>query len=289
MTLREKSKQTNLNRIGVEYPAQNKDVLKKMKQTTFERHGVEYCMQSEVIREKAKQTNLERHGVEYSSQREDVKEKIRKTLLERYGVENVMFVPEFVEKAIRNMFRVKIYKLPSGKEIKLQGYEPFAMDYLFEVWNLSESQITSGAGNVPEIHYNDLDIGKDHRYYTDIFIPHKNLCIEVKSLYTLFQQDYIKNLLKHRATIDAGYIHVIWVFDRKGNRLFKHTNETLRQLVLDNFREKRNEFLKPAWKEYISGWERLRKARYIAKHTRKRALREAAQHFLILHDDEFNQ
>ena len=63
-------------------------VKEKLKQTCLEKYGVEYILQSKEIREKSKQTCLEKYGVEFSAQADVVKEKIKQTCLKRYGVPN---------------------------------------------------------------------------------------------------------------------------------------------------------------------------------------------------------
>ena len=85
-----KIKQTMMERYGVEYAMQSKEVKTKSKQTMMERYGVKHAMQSEDVKTKSKQTMMERYGVEYAMQSEDVKTKIKQTCMERYGVENAM-------------------------------------------------------------------------------------------------------------------------------------------------------------------------------------------------------
>ena len=75
----------------------------------------------------------------------------------------------------------KTYTFPSGKEIQVQGYEPFALNELIQI--LSEDDIINGCSNVPTIAYAD-DEGKPHKHFPDIFIPSQNKCIEVKSTWT---------------------------------------------------------------------------------------------------------
>ena len=49
-------------------------------------------------------------------------------------------------------------------------------------------------------------------------ITDQNLCVEVKSTYTLgVKKD--KVLIKHQAVKALGYLCEIWVYDNKGNRL----------------------------------------------------------------------
>jgi hypothetical protein len=55
----------------------------------------------------------------------------------------------------------------------------------------------------------------------DIFIPSKNLCIEVKSLWTLKK---VKSniFIKQKTAKELGYNYEIWVYDSKGNKIETH-------------------------------------------------------------------
>jgi len=124
----------------------------------------------------------------------------RKNSLKKYGVEHPMQVTSIAAKLCNN-YKYKTYKLPSGKVIKLQGYEPQAMDILLTTYK--ESEILTDRCDVPEIWYK-TDDGKKHRYYPDIYIPKDNLIIEVKSDWTL--NKYIDiNILKMEACINTNH------------------------------------------------------------------------------------
>ena len=95
----DKTKQTCLNKYGVtnifqtdvvcdkRIQAMKSDIVKeKRKQTNIERFGTENVFASEVIKQKIKETNLERYGVEYTSQNQDILNKIQATNLDKYGV-----------------------------------------------------------------------------------------------------------------------------------------------------------------------------------------------------------
>ncbi len=81
---REKAKITNIEKYGVEYPSQNKNIKDKVKKTLIEKYGVENIFQSDEIKSKIKETNLEKYGVEYISQSNDIKSKVKETNLEKY-------------------------------------------------------------------------------------------------------------------------------------------------------------------------------------------------------------
>lgn len=118
--VREKSKQTWLNKYGVENSSYDrrviemrsktqreryggvgfasKELMNKTKKTNLERYGYEYAFQNPEIQERQKQTCLERYGVESSFAAEEVKEKIKQTNLEKYGVENPGWTEESQQK-----------------------------------------------------------------------------------------------------------------------------------------------------------------------------------------------
>ena len=213
----DKMRETNLEKYGVEYGNQSEEVKDKIRKTNMEKYGFEYGLQSEEVKEKRRLSNLEKYGFENPLQRADVKEKIRKTNLEKYGVEHSMQNPEIMEKSIKMSYYLKDYILPSGNIIKIQGFEHYALDELFEKENINENNIVTGCQNVPSIWYND-SFGKKHRHFVDIYLPLQNRCIEVKSTWTFQKQKEIV-LLKLNAAKKLDYFYEIWVYDNKGNKV----------------------------------------------------------------------
>ena len=106
----EKTRQTNIERYGVDNPSKSKEVQEKIKRTNIERYGVDNPMKndkikqrlisdmidkyggvgwsSDEIRKKAKTTNIERYGVNNPFESKEIQEKIKQTNIERYGVDN---------------------------------------------------------------------------------------------------------------------------------------------------------------------------------------------------------
>jgi hypothetical protein len=257
---KEKGKQTCLEKYGVQYATQNKEIKEKRANTNIELYGSANTFQVEEFKEKSRQTCIEKHGVEYSMQNKEIKEKSKKTCLEKYGFEYALHNTEIMEKMKKNNmakygfehvlqveeirekgkqtnilkfgfpypmqnkevmakysslhYKRKTYILPSKKEISIQGYEHFALDELLKTYN--EDDIITGNENVPTIWYECNDIR--HRHYVDIFIPNENLCIEVKSTWTLeCKKDNV--FIKQSAAKDLGYKYEIWVYDNKGNKI----------------------------------------------------------------------
>ena len=87
LTLLDKCKQTNLKKLGVEYPAQSIEIQNKMKQTCVDRYKVESFSQTEEFNKKYKLTNLRHFGVEYPAQSIEIQNKMKKTCVDRHGYE----------------------------------------------------------------------------------------------------------------------------------------------------------------------------------------------------------
>jgi hypothetical protein len=213
--IKQKKIDTCMKNHGVSYPCQSEQIKERMKDTCIEKYGVSNPSQSEQIKQKKNDTCMKNYGVENPFQSPEIKEIMKDTSMKKYGVEYPMQNPEISEKSMLNSYNYKNYILPSGKIINYQGYENFAIEHFIKA-GVSEENILNDRTSVPEVWYEYG--GKRRRYYVDIFIPEQNLCIEVKSTYTLgVKKD--KVLIKHKAVKALGYLCEIWVYDNKGNRL----------------------------------------------------------------------
>jgi len=192
----------------------NKTRIIKFENTIIEKYGVNSVFKLPEIQEKIKATNLQKRGVDHSSQCKEVKDKRKNTCLEKYGFHNAMQNPEIALKNLNSCLNPKEYTLPSGNKIQVQGYEPLALDILINEWKVEEENIITERTKVPEIWWKDKG-DKSHRYYTDIFIPSKNLIIEVKSTWTYkIEKDITQRKLL--SANDLGYNTLLLVFnDRK--------------------------------------------------------------------------
>ena len=209
--IKKKRKLLLLNKYNVENISQLDDVKNKKKIASNIKYGVDYPLQHNKVKEKREETNIERYGVKNQFQIDNIKEKIIKTNLEKYGVEHVSQSQEIQEKIQKNSKKFKLYKMPSGIERKVQGYEPFALDILIQTYN--EEKIKTDRKDVPRIKY--IVNEKNKYYFPDIFIPHENKIIEVKSTWTYkCKTDNINQ--KKEACIAQGYNYEIWCFNDKG-------------------------------------------------------------------------
>jgi hypothetical protein len=195
------------------YPMQNLLTQQKSKETSLKNWGTEYPSQSQEFKNKIKETSLKNWGTEYPSQSKEIKLKKENSCIKKYGVKNPIQNAMIAERAL-NGFYVKEYIFPSGNIIKCQGYENYALDDLIQNENINEELILTSRIDVPNIWYNDIN-GKKHKHYVDIFIPSQNLCIEVKSEWTI-KLTTSNVFLKQNAAKEQGYKYEIWVYNKKG-------------------------------------------------------------------------
>ena len=168
-------------------------------------HGVDNIQNLSYVKDKIKKTNLEKYGCEYASQSEDVKDKIKKTMLEKYGVDHPMKNSEIFNRAQKSSYKHIKYK---DTELHYQGkYELDFIEYCIE----NDIHIKNG----PTIKY--FLNSKDRRYFSDFYIPEKNLIVEVKSTYT-FNDDYEENIAKKQYSIKSGF-NFLFIIDKDYSQL----------------------------------------------------------------------
>lgn len=81
----QKTKQTNLDRIGCEWPTQNKDVRDKVKNTVKLKYGVDNVFKSTETKNKIKKTNIKKYGVDNYAKTIECKNKINLTSVLKYN------------------------------------------------------------------------------------------------------------------------------------------------------------------------------------------------------------
>lgn len=106
-------------------------------------------------------------------------------------------------KQLESSYKSKDYKLPSGKIVKVQGYENQALDMLLERYDESDLiiQDIEIEEKIGKIEYK-MD-GKNYRYYPDFYIIPENKIIEVKCKFTLNHNKNL-NIAKMNACIESG-------------------------------------------------------------------------------------
>ena len=97
-SMKDKSKQTCLEKYGTEFASQSEEFKEQSRKTCLVKYGTEYSIKSKNNIEKTKQTCLEKYGVDHYSKSTDFKEKFKNTCQERYGVNAPAQCPEIYQK-----------------------------------------------------------------------------------------------------------------------------------------------------------------------------------------------
>lgn len=223
---KEKIVNTNREKLGVDYPQQNKEVKAKTNKTNIERYGFNYAFNTPETYEKIRTTHTINHGCPYPLQSKLIQEKADKSILEIYNVDKPLL-----------SYNRKQYTLPSGKIVNVQGYENIVLDYLLKedhiVFNRPIKEIELILGNdIRKFKYTD-HTGKNRIYYPDIsiringnFIIQENYdtywshyldlyeYIEVKSVYT-YNRDPKTNYEKWKTVAMTGNFIRIFIYTNK--------------------------------------------------------------------------
>lgn len=163
---------------------------------------------------KANKAILDKYGVDNISKVDYIQAKKIQTSLANHGYEHPMQNPEIAERSAKRALTSKDYVLPSGKIIKVQGYENLALDLLLQTYREEEFEFEKS--KMPEYWYFDDSQGKYRRYFPDFWIPKYNLIIEVKSDYT-YNLEKMINDIKRKTVEYCGQNFKLIMFDRKFN------------------------------------------------------------------------
>lgn len=201
---------------------------KKSIKETFDKKYGGHPMKTDVTKKRLKESVYNKYGYDnimkyYSINNmikspfrlDSTKNKIKKTFNLKYGG-HPMQSDESFERNLKSRVKFKNYILPSGKNIKLQGYELFAIEYLLNKYN-EDNIIYDVSGINKEIGFIYYEHnGKSRKYYPDFYIRSENKIYEVKSIWT-YKANIEKNILKRRTCEDKGIKFEFLIFDHKGN------------------------------------------------------------------------
>ncbi len=99
----------------------------------------------------------------------------------------------------------KTYILPSGENLKVQGYEDDFLNYVFNKTKIEENEFNFKKRLKIELSENDV---KNKNYYPDFYLKKYNLVIEIKSEY-IYKLQKDLNLKKETKTKEKGYLYLI--------------------------------------------------------------------------------
>jgi hypothetical protein len=147
------------------------------------------------------------------SNKDEINEKRKETCLTKFGYSYPIQSPEIYNKILKNSYLYKDYITPKGNIRRIQGYENYALDELFNLYD--ENEIITTRSDIPQIKYSINN--KEHIYYPDIFIKSINKLIEVKSTWT-FNCQIEETLIKTKQCIINGYLCEIWIYSANKNK-----------------------------------------------------------------------
>jgi len=199
------------NKISEKNKANAATRMVQLKKNNQKKYGVDNVFQLESVKEKSKDSIMNKFGVENPSQAEEIKIKKEETCLKHFGVRNPQQNDTIYEKT--NKYRWKDYTMPSGRVVKIQGYENFALDILLKTYD--ESDLIIDRKMIPKVWYDKPNSKNKHQYTTDIFISKENKFVEVKSPYT-YEKYLDINLMKESASVKAGFTFEFMIIDEKG-------------------------------------------------------------------------
>lgn len=215
-----------------------KNAVAKSRETFKQKYGVEWGSQLNSQKSKSKNTKLEKYGVatynnskvsslknknKLSSEKNLINEKRRKTNLRLYGVENCFLRPEVKEKSAKSNSLGKAFIMPSGKIVRVRGYEDVTISVLLQSYTEDELVIDNMMNlfNLPVFQYVNVN-QHIHKYYPDIYIPKENKIIEVKSQWwwdgngdLRYKSRLENNLRKRQSVLENGYNYELWLYETK--------------------------------------------------------------------------
>lgn len=250
-TLEEKQKDSSNKKLAASRRTADdiKQTISKTKETFIRKYGTEWVTQSTEFKTKSAKSKIERYGnSKYNnSQTSQIKNKNksideknlinntrRNTNLELYGVENCFLKPDARYKSAKSNSAGREFVMPSGKIIRVRGYEDQVITELSLTFDESDLIVDDVLHlyNLPVFTY------VDHRrhirkYYPDIYIPKENKIIEVKSRWwwdgngsEKYKTRLTNNLKKRQAVLDKGYNYEVWLFTDKNNyKILTHDSD----------------------------------------------------------------
>lgn len=228
-TVKAKKTASALARYGVDNVSKAPEVVEQIRATLISHFGP-VGLGHPCVLEKRRQTCQHRYGVSNPQQVEATQIKAQQTMLQRYGVRHGMQCAAIRSKAEHTRKLLKPVTLPSGRVVWLRGYEGMAVDLLLR-GGIREEELVLTPKDIPSIPYTDPITGRHRVYHPDIYIPHLNYLIEVKSLWTflgktdelgLTSEWYAVNKAKEQAVKQHGYSFSFMILGRHGEPWGSH-------------------------------------------------------------------
>lgn len=192
---REKSKQTNLRKYGVEHASQNKDIKKKIVDTTVSRHGG-MGNASESTKAKQQGTMLDKYGAKHARQVDELNKKANETLIGKYGGcgARSQIIADKIAQTMLDKYGVPNYALTPEMHAKARAtnLKRYGFEIATQNPEISNKISRSKMRSFTELHNNILYIEKDDNgdiYYT-CKCPHEECRGCTEKQYKILAQRY---------------------------------------------------------------------------------------------------
>jgi hypothetical protein len=218
--VKNKKKNKAHEKYGVDNISQSNIIKNKKINTSIERFGVDNISKSITVKNKKIATSRKHYGVDYPFQSKEIHDEYIKKIQKKYGnnITNISQVSEIMDKKYITGICGKDYTLPSGRKVRIQGYENYGIEYLLNQ-GIDEKDIIVGNKQIEKetglIMFNDVQKNKYRRYFPDIFVKSINKIYEVKSTYTMKLNVDLINM-KRQAVLKRGFDFEFLVFNEKG-------------------------------------------------------------------------
>ena len=191
--VKEKIKQTCLEKYGETTPLKNKEVKEKIKQTCFEKYGTENPTSNPLIYNKIRSTCIKKYGVPYLMQNDEIKNKSNQVCLKKYGVINAGGSVESLNKIKQtclNKYGVDTYF--KTKECIMKSHTKEVLNKSMETKRKNNTFNTSKPEKELYLYIKEkfplvkIQYNSDKRYpwYCDFYIPELDYFVELNGTWT---------------------------------------------------------------------------------------------------------
>ena len=194
--------------LNIKYGVTSAFQVNNQKENFLKKYNVDNPSKLLLIKAKKKTTCLKNHGVEAGF----LLPKTKQTCLSKYGVEHPLQNKEIFNKALKTKRLIHQFK---NTNLTYQG--SYELDFLEKYHDKLDIK------NGPSIKYKFKDTNKV--YYSDFYIPSKNLIVEIKSTYILTLDEGINE--KKKECLNQGFNYIMILDKNYDNFLNSFINSLL--------------------------------------------------------------
>ena len=241
--IKQKIKQTCLEKYGVNSPLKSEKIRNKGKQTCLEKYGVDNPAKLEENKEKVKQTCLKKYGTISTTQCKEIRDKIKQSCLEKYGVDNPAKLEENKEKVKQTCLKkygglAPICDPNIKNQIKQTCIEKYGVDnYGKSLKHKINMSTIMSSDEMQEHRYNVMT--KNHSFNTSK--PEEELYLYIKEKFPSVKRQY-KDKLRYPYNCDFYIPELDYFIELQGyythNTHPYNPNSILDQVLVERYKER---------------------------------------------------